>query len=135
MNSQFASPNYSNTVVYDNEAPTKVGAMHTPSFVRIRWTDWLTGSTQAASWVSSVVNPGGDRQVLHGGITLRHDCERSHTGLNGFKDFLLRVELRKRLGTCRKSIVNVILFSMSSVWIKLTMDVGRYALSYFSPSK
>ena len=47
------------TVVHDKEAPTKVGAMQTPSFVRIRWIDWLTGSTQAASCVSSVVNPRG----------------------------------------------------------------------------
>jgi len=36
LNSQFALPNYSNTVVHDNDAPTKVGAIQTPSFVRIR---------------------------------------------------------------------------------------------------
>ena len=45
---------------------------------------------------------------------LLHDFKGLHTGLNGFKDFLLRVELRKRLGTCRESSVNVI-FSISSV--------------------
>jgi hypothetical protein len=63
LNSLFASPNYLNTVLHDNEAPTKVGAMHTPSFVRIRWVDLLTGSTQAASRVSSVVKPERDRQI------------------------------------------------------------------------
>jgi len=36
LNSQFAATNYSNTVAHDNEAPTKVGAIQTPSFVRIR---------------------------------------------------------------------------------------------------
>lgn len=43
---------------HDNDAPTKRGATHTPSFVRMRCTDFVAGSTHAASRVSSVVNPG-----------------------------------------------------------------------------
>jgi len=44
--------------LYEREAPTKVGAMHTPSLVRILCTDFVTGFTQAASCVSKVVKPG-----------------------------------------------------------------------------
>ena len=43
---------------YERDAPTKVGATHTPSLVRILCTDFVTGFIHAASWVSKVVKPG-----------------------------------------------------------------------------
>jgi len=43
---------------YEREAPTKVGATHTPSLVRILCTDFVTGFIHAASCVSKVVKPG-----------------------------------------------------------------------------
>ena len=43
---------------YEREAPTKVGAAHTPSLVRILCTDFVTGFIHAASCVSKVVKPG-----------------------------------------------------------------------------
>lgn len=42
---------------YDKDAPTKVGAMQTPSFVRILCTLFVVGLTQAASLDSSVMKP------------------------------------------------------------------------------
>jgi len=42
---------------YDRDAPTKVGARHTPSFVLIRCAVFVRGLTQAASLVSRVVKP------------------------------------------------------------------------------
>lgn len=44
--------------IYDNDAPTNVGATHTPSCVRILCTLLVTGFIQAASLVSRVMNPG-----------------------------------------------------------------------------
>jgi hypothetical protein len=43
--------------VYDNEAPLNFLATQTPSLVRILWTDLVSGSTYAASSVSSVTRP------------------------------------------------------------------------------
>ena len=42
---------------------------------------------------------------------LRHDSEASHTRLDGLEDLLLRVELRKRLGTCTGRSVNGVFHS------------------------
>ena len=42
---------------YDRDAPTRVGAKHTPSLVLILCTDFVRGLTHAASRVSRVVKP------------------------------------------------------------------------------
>jgi hypothetical protein len=42
---------------YDRDAPTKVGARHTPSFVLILCAVFVRGLTQAASLVSRVIKP------------------------------------------------------------------------------
>ena len=42
---------------YDKDAPIRVGARHTPSFVLILWADFVIGSTQAASLDSRVAKP------------------------------------------------------------------------------
>lgn len=43
--------------IYDKLAPTKDLALQTPSFVRMRWVDLVSGSTHAASRLSRVVKP------------------------------------------------------------------------------
>lgn len=43
--------------VYDREAPTRDGAKHTPSFVRILCTLFVDGLTHAASLELSVIKP------------------------------------------------------------------------------
>lgn len=70
-------------MIYDNEAPTNVGATHTPLSVRIRCTLFVDGFIHAASCVSSVVKPGWTvSKIFFFGLS----CERgvaSITQLNG----------------------------------------------------
>ena len=44
-------------LIYDRLAPMNDFALQTPSLVRILWTDFVSGSTHAASRLSSVMNP------------------------------------------------------------------------------
>lgn len=44
--------------LYDSDAPTNVGAKHTPFSVRILCTLFVSWLTHAASFESRVVNPG-----------------------------------------------------------------------------
>lgn len=48
---------YSTKQIYERDAPTSVGAKHTPSLVRILCTLLVTGFTQAASLESRVIKP------------------------------------------------------------------------------
>jgi hypothetical protein len=43
--------------IYDNDAPTSVGAKQKPSFVLILWTLFVTGFTHAACRESRVIKP------------------------------------------------------------------------------
>lgn len=81
---------------YDKDAPTKVGAIHTPSLVRIRWTLLVSGLIQAASLVSKVVKPGACRDWFQ--KYPDRDIAMIRTGLDGLKDFLLGVQLGYWLG-------------------------------------
>lgn len=47
-----------NKIIYDKEAPTRVGATQTPSLVLILWTLFVAGLIHAASLLSSVMKPG-----------------------------------------------------------------------------
>jgi hypothetical protein len=76
---------------YDRDAPTNVGATHTPRAVRILCTLCVAGFTQAASLLSSVVKPA-HAHIL----ATASDADREHTGLNGLEDLLLRVHLGER---------------------------------------
>jgi hypothetical protein len=44
-------------LIYDRLAPMNDFALQTPSLVRILWTDFVSGSTHAASRLSSVMKP------------------------------------------------------------------------------
>jgi hypothetical protein len=79
---------------YESDAPTKLLALQTPSFVLILCTDFVSGSTQAASRLSRVKKPC-DRQ-RHGMIYIKP--EETYR-LNSLKYLFLRVELSFRLRT------------------------------------
>ena len=48
---------FGGVVIHDKLAPTKLLALQTPSFVRIRWVDLVSGSTHAASRSLRVMKP------------------------------------------------------------------------------
>lgn len=53
----MAQSSHPNACSYDKDAPTKVGAKHTPSLVLILCAAFVRGLTQAASLVSRVIKP------------------------------------------------------------------------------
>jgi hypothetical protein len=77
-------------VLYDNDAPTKVGATQIPRSVRILCTLFVAGFTHAASLVSSVVNPV---HVSNGSGDFRNSGIGARTGLDRFEYLLLRIHL------------------------------------------
>jgi hypothetical protein len=75
---------------YERLAPTNDLALQTPSLVLILWTDLVSGSTHAASRLSSVMKPCMSDKV--------DACYKELTyRLDGLKDLLLGVELSLRL--------------------------------------
>lgn len=79
--------------VYDRDAPTNVGATHTPRSVRILCTLFVTGLTHAASCVSRVVNPGWTVSKI---FFLGFSCERGVASVKCGINY--RVPLRDNAG-------------------------------------